>query len=63
MNAFTGLRVPVSPGLTKWNVVNATLANSEFVEGVGNKFGPVIERSVLFKTESRVCSSSMEIAS
>jgi hypothetical protein len=37
-----GFNVPVAPGLTWWNVVNAKLANSEFVEGVGNEFGPVI---------------------
>ena len=37
-----GFNVPVAPGLTWWNVVNAKLANSEFVEGVGRPplFGP-----------------------
>ena len=37
-----GFNVPVAPGLTWWNVINAKLANSEFVEGVGNEFGPAI---------------------
>jgi hypothetical protein len=29
--------VPVAPGLTRWNVLNFKLANSEFVEGVGSE--------------------------
>ena len=37
-----GINVPAAPGLTRWNVANAKLANSEFVEGAGNEFGPVI---------------------
>jgi len=39
---FERFQVLVAPGLTWWNVVNATLAGSEFVEGVGSEFGPVV---------------------
>jgi hypothetical protein len=37
-----GFSAPVASGLTWWNVVNAKLANNEFVASLGNELGPVI---------------------